>query len=258
MAILEMNFYSRSLKTNTSVYVILPAERRLQAGVEETYKTLYLLHGWSGDHTDWIRKTNIERYAEQYGIAIVMPEVGRTWYTDTAYGTNSFTFITEELPQMCRGCFRGMSYKREDTMIGGISMGGYGALKAAILCPQTFGACACLGGSFDITRRRHTPVNLAEWKSIFGFDLSSTLDLEGSDHDLYELTRRSSGGVFPKLYFWCGTEDGLLRANREYHELLETMGVQHCYEEGEGDHSWKWWDIHMQDALKYLMTENRY
>lgn len=261
MAILDLNYYSKCLKTNTKVTVILPEIGRDEAGIgrpnTENYKTLYLLHGWSGDHRDWTRFTNIERYARDYGIAVVMPEVGRSWYTDTAYGINYFTFITEELPAFCRSYFKGMSDKREDNLIAGDSMGGYGAMKAALLCPDTFGLCACMSGSFDITRRRHTPAPLPEWRAIFGFDLTSTLDLEGTQHDLYELLRRRAAQniTFPKLYIWCGTEDGLIRANREYHELLNELGVDHCYEEGEGDHTWKWWDIHIQDALKYLLEE---
>ena len=261
MAILDLNYYSKCLKTNAKVTVILPEKSRDMPGIRwpdtETYKTLYLLHGWSGDHRDWTRYTNIERYARQYELAVIMPEVGRSWYTDTAYEANYFTFITEELPAFCRSHFKGMSNKREDTLIAGNSMGGYGAMKAALLCPDTFGLCACLSGSFDITRRRHTPAPLAEWRAIFGFDLESTLDLEGSCHDLYELARRSgtTGLTFPKLYLWCGTEDGLIRANREFHELLNSFDIEHLYEEGKGDHSWQWWDMHIQDALEYLLAK---
>lgn len=65
----------------------------------------------------------------QYGIAVVMPEVGRTWYTDTQYDLKHFTFVADKLPAVCRSYFKGMSARREDNMIGGFSMGGYGALK---------------------------------------------------------------------------------------------------------------------------------
>ena len=132
MAILDLNYYSKCLKTNAKVTVILPEKSRDMPGIRwpdtETYKTLYLLHGWSGDHRDWTRYTNIERYARQYELAVIMPEVGRSWYTDTAYEANYFTFITEELPAFCRSHFKGMSNKREDTLIAGNSMGGYGAM----------------------------------------------------------------------------------------------------------------------------------
>jgi len=261
MAILKLNYYSKCLKGNTRVTVILPEIGREEPGIgrptEGTYKTLYLLHGLSGDHMDWTRFTNIECYARDFGIAVVMPEIGRNWYTDTAYGINYFSFVTKELPEFCRSYFKGMSDKREDTIIAGNSMGGYGAVKAALLCPETFGLCASLSGSLDITRRRYTPIHLPEWRAIFGFDLPSSLDLEGTEHDLYEQARRTAAqnAAFPKLYIWCGTEDGLIRVNREYHELLNDLGVDHYYEESEGDHTWKWWDIHINKALKYLLAE---
>ena len=261
MAILELNYYSKCLKSNAELTVILPEKGRDEKGIGRpdtgVYKTLFLLHGWTGDHRDWTRYTSIERYARQYMLAVIIPEVGRSWYTDTAYGINYFTYITEELPSFCRSYFKGMSDRREDTLIIGNSMGGYGAMKAALLCPDTFGLCATMSGSFDITRRRHTPAPLPEWKAIFGFDLKSTLDLEGSRYDLYELTQRFDvqKKPFPKLYMWCGTEDGLIWANREYHELLNKLGVEHCYVEGEGDHTWKWWDLHIQDALEYLLVK---
>ena len=135
MAFLELNYYSESLRRRVTVNVLLPEIDKKADGVGapdcESYKTLYLFHGLTGNRSDWIRKSSIERYAEKYKIAVVMPEVGRSWYTDTAYGENNFTFVTEELPKVCRSYFKGMSSKREDNFVAGLSMGGYGAVKAA-------------------------------------------------------------------------------------------------------------------------------
>jgi enterochelin esterase-like enzyme len=60
---------------------------------------------------------------------------------------------------------------------------------------------------------------------------------------------------FPKLFLWCGTEDGLLGANRKMHGLLEECRVAHRYMESEGNHSWRWWDKHICTALEYLLKE---
>ena len=96
---------------------------------------------------------------------------------------------------------------------------------------------------------------LQEWRAIFDFHMESELELEGSMHDLFALTRmRKEEGIdIPKLYLWCGTEDDLLGINRQYRNLLDELKVEHVYEESEGDHSWKWWDLHIQDGLKYLL-----
>ena len=63
-----------------------------------------------------------------------------------------------------------------------------------------------------------------------------------------------SGGAFPRLYLWCGEQDRLIECNGRMHELLDSLGVEHIYEHSEGNHSWKWWDLHIQDALRYLLT----
>ena len=150
MALLELNYYSEALQSYTVVNVILPECPRKGPGVgmipAGTYRTLYLLHGLHGNQNDWLRRTGIERYAEKYDLAVVMPGVNNSWYADTCYGAGYFTFITRELPEVCRGYFKGMSDKREDNFIAGLSMGGYGALKAALTCPETFGHCAALSG----------------------------------------------------------------------------------------------------------------
>ena len=134
MAFFEMKYHSDALKIGVSVNVILPEKAKTLIGMTAngasatTYKTLYLLHGLSDDHSIWMRRTSIERYASDYGIAVVMPSVGRSWYTDTPSGAKYLTFVTEELPRVCQSYFRGMSDKREDNMVAGLSMGGLSVL----------------------------------------------------------------------------------------------------------------------------------
>ena len=241
----------------TNVWPVNRGEIHKQAeGVgrpEGTYKTLYLLHGLSGDHTNWLRKTSIERYANTYGIAVVMPSVGRSWYTDTACGEKYMTFVAEELPAVCRSYFTGMSDKREDNYIAGLSMGGYGALKIALTYPDSYCGCITLSGALDITRENR-PRDLNEWRALFGYELQDFAELNGTKHDVYALVDKNhaAGLPFPKLYIWCGTEDGLIHNNHRLRDQLEKLGIDHLYEESEGDHSWKWWDLHIQDGLEYL------
>ena len=226
----------------------------MDANGEETYKTLYLFHGLSDDHTIWMRRTSIERYAAEKNIAVVMPCVARSWYTDTAYGAKYLTFVTKELPEVCRGFFRGMSDKREDNMVAGLSMGGYGAIKAALTRPDLFGGCASLSGALDVPDfSRHRPLD--EWRGIAGFDLTGGEELLGGPMDIYAMAKRhrEEGKPFPKLYMWCGEQDSLTEHNNRFDALLNELGVAHLYETSEGNHSWKWWDLHIQDALNYLL-----
>ena len=249
---LEMSFYSHELRKNMQVYVLLP---RCQEEKNQKCKTLWLFHGLSGDHTSWIRQTSIERYAQKNGIAVVMPNVDRSRYTDTAYDANYFSFVTKELPELCRNTFKQMSEKREDNIVAGVSMGGYGAMKVALTCPEQYGKCVSLSGSMDITRKgREYPLN--EWKAIFDFEMESADELEGGCHDLFALASsiKNDGRICPDIYMWCGTEDYLLGVNHLFDKHLTELGISHVFETSEGNHSWKWWDLHIQDALKWALN----
>ncbi len=251
MAFLTLEFISETLKAQTRVNVILPKQKEDSI----PYKTLYLLHGLKGNYESWMKNTSIERYAKEYGIAVVMPDGGRSWYTDTQYGINYFTYITEELPKLLREYFKGMSDKREYNYIAGNSMGGYGALKMAYSLPEKYAGCASLSGSLDITRKNR-PVNIDEWKALFDFNMTDASELEGSKHDLYAVIKEAhkSQKELPDTYVWCGREDNpaLFNTNQNLHSLFNELGIEHYYEESEGNHSWKWWDIHIEKALEYL------
>jgi len=246
MAVFRMNFPSRELRQSTTVNVIIPDN------AEDKIKTLWLLHGQLGDEDVWLYKSSIERYANAYGIAVVMPSSDRCWFTDTAYGKNYFTFLTEELPEVCRRHFRALSDAREDNMIAGLSMGGYGAVKAALTCPEKYSYCGALSASLDITREGR-PYDLNEWRSIFGFEINDARELAGTKHDLFALAKKNYEGkkVLPDFYMWCGTEDSLLDINRKFSAMLSEFGYKHLFEYSEGNHSWKWWDLHIKDVLKY-------
>ena len=253
MALITLQYRSEALRMATTVDVILPECGRL--GPDGCCKTLYLYHGLSDDQSSWRRYTSIERYAAKYGIAVVMPSVERSWYTDMAMG-NYFTFVTEELPRVCRSYFRCMTERREDTFVAGESMGGYGAMKAALLCPETFGGCIALSGSYDVTRknRNRSETIFREWQTIFG---AYPAELEGSEFDLFAAANRRAeeGTELPRMYLWCGTEDHLLEVSRRFHTHLEQLKIPHAYSESEGDHSWKWWDLQIQKALDWMFSE---
>lgn len=256
MAFFEMHYSSRTLAMQVALNVIIPDRKSAYGEEDKPYKTLYLLHGLSDDYSIWMRRTSIERYANEYGIAVVMPSVTRSWYSNTAYGAKYFSFVAEELPALCRSYFKGMSDAREDNLIAGLSMGGYGALKAALTYPERFGGCASLSGAMGFPHHESRPLG-PEWKGNFGFELESFSDIAGGENDVHYLSEKAlkDGKALPEIYLWCGTEDFLLKDNRRYDEYLCELGIKHLYEESEGDHSWKWWDLHIQSALNYLLDK---
>ena len=189
-------FFSDVLGMCTSADVILPQQTSGQIGMEGKgaegkLKAMYLLHGMSDDQTIWQRRTSIERYVSQLGIAVVMPTTHLAFYTDTTYGMRYWTYISEELPKICREFFPQMSDKKEDNLAAGLSMGGYGAWKLGLGASETFGAAASLSGCLDIIEDvgRHLEGDsrdAALFRGIYG----SLEQLEGSDNDLMALAKK--------------------------------------------------------------------
>ena len=156
MALLHVNFFSDVLGMSMNMDVILPQETKGQIGMkgrtrEGKIPSLYLLHGMSDDHTIWQRRTSIERYVSQMGIAVIMPCVHLSFYTNMVHGLPYWDYISEELPSLCQNFFPQLSARPEDNFAAGLSMGGYGAWKLALGKPERFGAAASLSGA---SRRR--------------------------------------------------------------------------------------------------------
>ena len=256
MAFFEMYFHSDTLKRGVSVNVIIPESAKTAIGIDskttDGYKTVYLLHGLSDDHTIWHRRTSIERYAAEKGIAVVMPNGGRSWYTDE--GEKYLTFIAEELPRVCHAFFRGMSDKAEDNFLIGNSMGGYGAVKIALLYPETFGGAGSLSGGFAIDMFSENYF-ADEWQTAFGTDFSAPSCLMGSRHDVFKIASdfKAAGKRLPKLYIWCGKSDIFTEVNRDFSAHLNALSVPHKFEETEGEHNWHYWDKYVQNAIEYLI-----
>jgi len=262
LPLLQTNFHSNALGLACSMNVILPqAAGENQIGVagattgvpEHGWPTLYLLHGLSDDHSIWLRRTSIERYVSPLGLAVVMPAVNRSFYTDMAVGPKYWTFISEELPMLCRQMFR-LSSRREDNFVAGLSMGGYGAFKLALRKPEMFAAAASLSGAVDMAHRidrNEAPKWGEELACIFG-DLKTFVD---SDNDLVGLAKKlaASDQPRPALYQCCGKDDYLIEHNRRFHAAAAQAGLAVTCDEDPGfGHTWDYWDMTIQRVLDWL------
>ncbi|MBE6578363.1 MAG: esterase family protein [Ruminococcaceae bacterium] len=256
MAHLTVEFFSNVLGKCMTMEVILPQSTTTQIGMNgsdagDTYPVLYLLHGMSDDHSIWLRRTSIERYVSELGIAVVMPNADLSFYTDMKIGGRYWTYLSEELPAICRGFFPRISPKREDTFAAGLSMGGYGAWKLGLRCPEKFAAVASLSGCLDIVSavKRNLVGNPVYWNSIFG----SVEELQGSEDDLLAVAEKTAASPYPvALYACCGTEDFLYRENQTAVSRIRSLGMDLTYEEGPGAHTWEFWDTYIQKILKWL------
>lgn len=244
MAFIQCSFSSETLGIGVSMNVILPDPKAGQ--MDRKHPTIYLLHGLSDDHTAWTRYTAIERYARAKNVAIVMPAVNRSFYTDMASGYPYWTFVSEELPAKARALFP-LSDKREDTFVAGLSMGGYGAFKLALRRPDLFAAAASLSGALDLSDGPE------RWKRDFGYIFGEVNQIPDQD-DLFRLAEKvaASDGPKPKLYQACGTEDFLYPHNQRFLAHAQTIGLEVDYEEGPGSHEWGFWDSYISRVLNWL------
>lgn len=240
MACLSWTFHSPSLRMATHAFVVLPEYPA------QPQNTLILLHGLSGACDTWNRRTSIERYAQKHNLAVIMPEVQRSWYTDMVYGLPYFTFITDELPRLAANTLR-VPVDPAHLYVGGLSMGGYGALKCALRAGDVFSRGASLSGAADI---RQLPPG-GYWEDVFG----PREQIPGSFNDLFAAAKALPPENRPPLYMWCGTEDSLLPGNHALRDHLLALGYDLTYAESAGNHAWQWWDLHIQDVLRWLFPQ---
>jgi S-formylglutathione hydrolase FrmB len=257
MALIQCQFYSEVLNLSTSMTVILPQQTTTQIGMQnkktaDKHQTLYLLHGLSDDDTIWTRRTSIERYVAPLGLAVIMPQVHHSFYTDMVYGNKYWTFLTEELPSIARSFFP-LSDAREDNFVAGLSMGGYGAFKWALNRPDQFSAAASLSGAVDIVSRIKNSDKDRVMHLVYGEE-----DVSGTENDIFSLIEKTQmNEQKPLLYQCCGTEDFLYEDNIRFKEFCEKTNYHLTTDFGTGEHEWGYWDKTIQDVLKWLPLKNQ-
>lgn len=269
MAVFHVNFMADTLGRTVPLCVILPTDKvyfgdmpRREAG--KPYKTLYLLHGIIGSQIDWLYGTRIQRYAEDHDLAVVMPAGENGFYVDQPWNCAMYgEFIGRELVEFTRKSFP-LSRKREDTYIGGLSMGGFGAMRNGLKYHETFGAIISLSGAYITdesllvkVEAPRFPSESEEYKhSCFGPDLKAALASDRNPKVLIEQLAREKV-KFPDIYMACGEQDSLLEKNNAIAEALRANGVKFLYETGPGAHEWDFWDTYIKRALEWLPLEGK-
>ena len=128
MAVFTTTMFSNSLHRLTELTAIVPVEKaagipeELRCQDEAPMKTIMLLHGYSGTHTDWIRGSRIEQLAMKYHVAVLCPSGENGFYVDDRKRDAMYEQFLCEVIDFGRRVFP-LSDKREDTYIGGFSMG---------------------------------------------------------------------------------------------------------------------------------------
>ena len=264
MAFIQMSILSKSLMRTVPVNVILPADKMVFPGMpeppEKPFKTLYLLHGVFGSYIDWVNGTRIQRYAEEHDLAVVMPSGDNAFYVDQPGANNYYgEFVGKELVELTRKMFP-LSRKREDTFIGGLSMGGYGAMRNGLKYWENFGCIVALSGALlveDVAKRTNDDpffLNRRDYAEACFGDLSKILD---SDKNPKYLVRqlKKEGRPIPRIYMACGDADSLLPVNQDMAAFLKEQGADVTFEVGPGAHEWDFWDTYIRKAIEWLPTD---
>jgi putative tributyrin esterase len=254
MALIRLDHSPATVKVNTPLDIILPDPGAMGKKPVRERKVLYLLHGLSDDGSAWQRYSSIETYANAYGLVVVMPSVGRSFYIDQPNGQQYFTYLTQELPQYLSDVFD-LRPKREDTLIAGLSMGGYGTLKIAFAYPERFCAAACFSGvaSLEILNQDPDLTRKEEFALLFG-DLTK---LRGSTHDpdTWFKNGAQDPSRLPRLFISCGRQDDLYPLAKIATATLRSLGIEVDYYEQDARHDWFFWNTEILRFLKAVLGE---
>ena len=259
MALLELNFFSPSLEQNSRVLAALPEPAELDG---TPLKTVWMLHGYSGSCTDWQRMSGIERHAVSRRVAVIMPDAENSFYADMAYGKPWFTYLTKELPDYLRRVLP-LSDKREDCFIGGLSSGGYGAMKIGLTVPERFAAIACLS-AYNIPEdfAWQYPDKPEGWRRMFRLCYGERFPdrMMGSEHDLWTLAERVCAGGMPRprIYHVWGDRDvarrGALIMNRYF---TDAGDFDYFGKEYPGYHDFDFWDARLPEMFDFFGLPGR-
>ena len=228
--------------------VVLPPRYHLFTTRRLRYPVLYLLHGWSGHYDSWSKHTALLEYANDHQVIIITPEGGNSWYIDSATVASDLyeAYVIRELIADVDSRFRTIADRRGRS-IGGVSMGGYGALKFGFKYPETFSAVASMSGALDAAQRNDDP----SITQAFGSPDSPAR----KSNDLFKLAREFPAdrqALLPYVYLDCGTEDPWLASNRDFSGILLERKMVHEYREVPGNHIWSQWDRQLREVMRVV------
>jgi S-formylglutathione hydrolase FrmB len=241
MAFATINYHSHSLNKASSFNIVFPDD----PGIPRPWSVFYLLHGLSDDHTIWVRRTSIERYVAGLPLVVVMPDGGRGWYTNGVEGYRHEDDLIHDVVGLIDRTFP-VRAERAGRAIGGLSMGGYGAVKLGLKHHDKFVSVTSHSGALAFLHDIRAGRELSpEFDRVFG------KDPKGGPEDPFAMVEKIDHGRVPALRIDCGTDDFLLEQNRAFHRHLSALSIPHEYQEYPGGHDWAYWDDHVREAVAF-------
>lgn len=261
MVLFRGDVKSKSLQRRTSISVILPADNihflnDSEEIVPKPYKTLYLLHGLYGSDDIFLANTSIQKFAEDNGIAIVIPCGENSFYVDNEKAHAFYgEYVGQELLDITRNIFP-LSDKREDTFIAGFSMGGYGALRNGLKYHENFSRIGMISAALitDDIVNYAADDNVLRARDFYESVFGNLDEVEGSDMDPKHLIETCP--EIPDIYMACGIDDFLFRKNADFYLYLKENDVDALFVGDEGEHTWEFCDKYIKEFIKTLVEED--
>jgi putative tributyrin esterase len=246
----EVSFHAPNANAMKEYTILLPP--RYAEG--ERLPVLYLLHGYRGNHRNWVTRTGLRTYVEQYDLIVVMPDGENSWYVNSA-GSPSSRFEDYIVYDLARHVAAEFNADTTRQAIAGLSMGGYGAVMLAWRHPQRYMFAGSLSGALSVPRE----IGGRSLDEALGRLEQSLLHAFGDpdhpnrvDYDLFQLFRKTRVDSLPYTYFAIGTMDvfrSFLPRHRELTDSLRAYGAQYEYHENPGMHNWQYWNRELQPML---------
>lgn len=260
--VVEDSLFSPSLNATTKFYAILPDG---YAKSQERYPAVYLLHGFGGNYTNWVKLSEIVKYAKQYNYIIITPDAKNSWYANSPVASNAHyeDCIIKDVIPFVDNKYRTIQSKFNRAVVG-LSMGGYGAAKFGIKYPGMFFFAGCLSpaiqfpaGMEDSTLiiRRSKESNESV-KRMFGFPRNEKWD----ENDVFVLLDKSTTKSSPYFYLSVGSQDGIseiIDLTHSFAAALRKKGVSFEMHETTGAHDWKFWDKEIEIVLQRIAELSR-
>lgn len=266
MSTLSIEFFSGCLMRPVTFRAYLPDGMRFltqefkdSPHYKRPTKTLFLLHGYTSDSKEWLYGSSIRFLAEKYNLAVVFPNGENSFYLNgEATGRKYCDFVGGELVDYMRKVF-GLAKTAEDTFIGGLSMGGFGALHTAFAFPENFSKVAAMSSALLIHElagmkpgQDNGVANYGYYHLCFG-NLDHVQESDANPETLL-LRLKEENKTIPDIFMACGTEDFLLERNRAFRDFLQKENIPVVYEEGPGSHNMQFWDAKLEPAIKWMLS----
>jgi len=234
MAYFDCFYDSQKLNRKSAFRVIIP-----DGLVARDAPVVYLLHGLDGTYLSWFDNTDLISASNKTGCVIILPDAGNSFYQGAHY-----EMIIKELIPFAESTFN----LKGPRHIAGVSMGGHGAYKIALLNPTLFETAGSFSGVLDL----HAPINDAIdqrarfcMETVFG----KNFNLKGTENDLFDLVYKSKP---MKMYQFCGREDFLHNVNLSFRRHANFAKMEVDYFEAEGDHTWPVWARQIEHYLSWI------